>query len=144
MNNNIYMKYKEILNNQKLFFPKEYLLEPVYLEEKQQKKMNNNIFNNSNKSIINNTNNVNSINNSYQAKSLIKGVINSPVVVQPINNIRKNIQENSNLTNKNIQPRNIQDRNNNYLNQNIYLGTNYINRTNLNMKKNLAFNFKLK
>ena len=104
MNNNIYMKYKEILNNQKLFFPKEYLLEPVYLEEKQQKKMNNNIFNNSNKSIINNTNNVNSINNSYQAKSLIKGVINSPVVVQPINNIRKNIQENSNLTNKNIQP----------------------------------------
>ena len=106
--------------------------------------MNNNIFNNSNKSIINNTNNVNSINNSYQAKSLIKGVINSPVVVQPINNIRKNIQENSNLTNKNIQPRNIQDRNNNYLNQNIYLGTNYINRTNLNMKKNLAFNFKLK
>ena len=144
MNNNIYMKYKEILNNQKLFFPKEYLLEPVYLEEKQQKKMNNNIFNNSNKSIINNTNNVNSINNSYQAKSLIKGVINSPVVVQPINNIRKNIQENSNLTNKNIQPRNIQDRNNNYLNQNIYLGTNYINRTNLNMKKNIAFNFKLK
>ena len=134
-NNNIYMKYKEILNNQKLFFPKEYLLEPVYLEEKQQKIMNNNIFNNSNKSIIN---------NSYQAKSLIKGVINSPVVVQPINNIRKKIQENSNLTNKNIQPRNIQDRNNIYLNQNIYLGNNYINRTNLNMKKNIAFNFKLK
>ena len=143
MNNNIYMKYKEILNNQKLFFPKEYLLEPVYLEEKQQKIMNNNIFNNSNKSIINNSNK-SIINNSYQAKSLIKGVINSPVVVQPINNIRKNIQENSNLTNKNIQPRNIQDRNNIYLNQNIYLGTNYINRTNLNMKKNIAFNFKLK
>lgn len=144
MNNNIYKKYKEILNNQKLFFPKEYLLEPVYLEEKHQKILNNNIFNknifnNSNKSIINNSNNVNNINHSYQAKSLIKGVINSPVVVQPINNIRKNIQYNSNLSNKNIQPRN-----NNYLNQNIYLGNNFINRTNLNTKNNLGFNFKLK
>lgn len=144
MNNNIYLKYKEILNNQKLFFPKEYLLEPVYLEEKHQKILNNNIFNNnifnnSNKSIINNINNVNSINHSYQTKSLKKGVINSPVVVQPINNIRKNMQHNSNLSNKNIQPRN-----NNYLNQNIYLGNNFINRTNLNSKNNVAFNFKLK
>ena len=51
MNNNIYMKYKEILNNQKRFFPREYLLEPVYLQEKQQKIMNNNIFNNSNKKV---------------------------------------------------------------------------------------------